>query len=46
MNREMQYDGIVLESWSRWVAYGILNDPDKRNMVGNHILGLSSVLEL
>ncbi|KAG5607048.1 hypothetical protein H5410_028540, partial [Solanum commersonii] len=21
--KEMEYDGIVLESWSRWVAYGI-----------------------
>ena len=31
--REMDYDGIVLESWSRWAAYGILHDPDMRNMV-------------
>jgi len=31
--REMGYDGIVLESWSRWVAYGILRDPDMRNLV-------------
>lgn len=31
--REMRYDGIVLESWSRWAAYGILHDPEMRNMV-------------
>lgn len=31
--REMDYDGIVLESWSRWAAYGILHDPVMRNMV-------------
>ncbi|RAL54203.1 unnamed protein product [Cuscuta campestris] len=30
--KEMEYDGIVLESWSRWAAYGILHDPDIRNM--------------
>ncbi|XP_060964379.1 uncharacterized protein LOC115704303 [Cannabis sativa] len=29
--KEMGYDGIVLESWSRWAAYGILNDPSMRN---------------
>lgn len=33
MSREMEYDGIVLESWSRWAAYGILSDPDMRNKV-------------
>lgn len=32
----MEYDGIVLESWSRWAAYGILHDPDMRNMVNNY----------
>ncbi|CAI0469915.1 unnamed protein product [Linum tenue] len=30
---EMEFDGIVLESWSRWAAYGILHDPDMRNKV-------------
>ncbi|GLU00795.1 hypothetical protein SLE2022_181390 [Rubroshorea leprosula] len=35
--KEMQYDGIVLESWSRWAAYGILHDSDKRNMALNFI---------
>lgn len=29
--KEMEYDGIVLESWSRWAAYGILHDPEMRN---------------
>ncbi|CAN0899115.1 Chitinase domain-containing protein 1 [Linum grandiflorum] len=28
---EMEYDGIVLESWSRWAGYGVLHDPDMRN---------------
>lgn len=31
--REMGYDGIVLESWSRWAGYGILRDPELRNLV-------------
>ncbi|KAJ4837290.1 hypothetical protein Tsubulata_026364 [Turnera subulata] len=31
--KEMQYDGIVLESWSRWAAYGILHDSQMRNKV-------------
>lgn len=30
--REMGYDGVVLESWSRWMAY--LHDPDLRALVG------------
>ncbi|XP_054782959.1 uncharacterized protein LOC129290263 [Prosopis cineraria] len=30
--KEMGYDGIVLESWSRWVAYGILHEPNMRNL--------------
>ncbi|KAM3344596.1 chitinase domain-containing protein 1 [Capsicum galapagoense] len=30
--KEMEYDGIVLESWSRWVAYGILHNSDMRNL--------------
>ncbi|XP_010266473.1 PREDICTED: chitinase domain-containing protein 1 [Nelumbo nucifera] len=29
--KEMGYDGIVLESWSRWAAYGVLHDPDMRS---------------
>ena len=31
--RDMGYDGIVLEAWSRWAAYGILHDPEMRNLV-------------
>ncbi|GLT84745.1 hypothetical protein SLE2022_029600 [Rubroshorea leprosula] len=42
--KEMQYDGIVLESWSRWAAYGILNDPDKRNMALNFVRQLGHAL--
>lgn len=30
--KEMGYDGIVLESWSRWAAYGVLHDPEMRYM--------------
>ena len=33
MFRDMGYDGIVLEAWSRWAAYGILHDPEMRNSV-------------
>ena len=38
VNREMGYDGIVLESWSRWAAYGVLNDPDMRSMVISNLI--------
>ncbi|KAG6786852.1 hypothetical protein POTOM_008469 [Populus tomentosa] len=31
LSAEMEYDGIVLESWSRWAAYGALHDPEMRN---------------
>ena len=31
--REMDYDGIVLESWSRWANYGVLHNPEMRKMV-------------
>ncbi|KAG5538244.1 hypothetical protein RHGRI_018988 [Rhododendron griersonianum] len=31
--KEMEYDGIVLESWSRWAGYGVLQDPAMRDMV-------------
>ncbi|KAG0492117.1 hypothetical protein HPP92_005219 [Vanilla planifolia] len=30
--KELEYDGIVLESWSRWAHYGVLHDPDMRRM--------------
>lgn len=38
MLREMGYDGIVLESWSRWAAYGILHDPNMRSLVSFNLL--------
>ncbi|KAL4567015.1 hypothetical protein LXL04_022585 [Taraxacum kok-saghyz] len=30
--KEMGFDGIVLESWSRWAAYGVLHDPHMRKL--------------
>ncbi|XVF73045.1 hypothetical protein PTKIN_Ptkin12aG0169900 [Pterospermum kingtungense] len=42
--KEMEYDGIVLESWSRWAAYGILHDPSLRNMALNFIKQLGRSL--
>ncbi|KAL5222337.1 hypothetical protein ABZP36_027050 [Zizania latifolia] len=30
--RDKGYDGVVLESWSRWAVYGVLDDPKLRNM--------------
>lgn len=42
--REMEYDGIVLESWSRWAAYGILHDPEVRNMALQFIKQLGDAL--
>jgi hypothetical protein len=29
----MEYDGTVLEPWSRWAAYGVFHDPEMRNKV-------------
>ncbi|XP_010913890.1 uncharacterized protein [Elaeis guineensis] len=42
--KEMGYDGIVLESWSRWAAYGVLNDPDMRSMALQFIKQLGKAL--
>ncbi|RVX10121.1 Chitinase domain-containing protein 1 [Vitis vinifera] len=42
--KEMDYDGIVLESWSRWAAYGILHDPVMRNMALQFIKQLGQAL--
>ncbi|GAV84329.1 Glyco_hydro_18 domain-containing protein [Cephalotus follicularis] len=42
--KEMEYDGIVLESWSRWTAYGILHDPDMRNLALQFIKQLGHAL--
>ncbi|KAH7651585.1 Glycoside hydrolase protein [Dioscorea alata] len=41
---EMGYDGIVLESWSRWAAYGVLQDPDMRLMALKFIKHLGEAL--
>ncbi|XP_077251268.1 glycosyl hydrolase superfamily protein [Tasmannia lanceolata] len=42
--KDMGYDGIVLESWSRWAAYGVLHDPDLRNVALHFIEQLGQVL--
>lgn len=47
MFREMGYDGIVLESWSRWAGYGILHDPNMRSLVSiNLFCSLDSKISL
>lgn len=42
--KEMKYDGIVLESWSRWAAFGVLHDPDMRKMALQFIKQLGDAL--
>ncbi|KAJ6797452.1 chitinase domain-containing protein 1 [Iris pallida] len=42
--KNMGYDGIVLESWSRWAAYGVLHDPDMRRMALQFIKQLGKAL--
>ncbi|KZV57675.1 hypothetical protein F511_03135 [Dorcoceras hygrometricum] len=42
--REMEFDGIVLESWSRWAAYGVLHDPDMRSMALRFIRQLGQAM--
>ncbi|XP_078168862.1 glycosyl hydrolase superfamily protein [Carex rostrata] len=42
--REMGFDGIVLESWSTWAAYGVLNDPELRTMALNFIKQLGEAM--
>ncbi|WCJ22392.1 Chitinase domain-containing protein 1 [Euphorbia peplus] len=42
--KEMGYDGIVLESWSRWAAYGVLHDPGLRNKALQFIKQLGHAL--
>ncbi|KAI3449260.1 hypothetical protein Pfo_005925 [Paulownia fortunei] len=42
--KEMEYDGIVLESWSRWAAYGVLHDPDIRNVALQFIIQLGQAM--
>ncbi|XP_071685727.1 uncharacterized protein [Rutidosis leptorrhynchoides] len=42
--KEMDFDGIVLESWSRWAAYGVLNDPHMRNLALQFIKKLGQTM--
>ncbi|CAN4097394.1 unnamed protein product [Withania somnifera] len=42
--KEMEYDGIVLESWSRWIAYGILHNSDMRNLALQFIKQLGKAM--
>lgn len=42
--KDMGYDGIVLESWSRWAAYGMLQDSDMRDMALQFVKELSIAL--
>ncbi|XP_073277215.1 uncharacterized protein [Primulina huaijiensis] len=42
--KEMEFDGIVLESWSTWAAYGVLHDPDMRNMALRFIRRLGQAM--
>lgn len=41
----MGYDGIVLESWSRWAGYGVLHDPELRIMVNATLASFLCYLE-
>lgn len=40
----MAYDGIVLESWSRWAHYGVLHDPEMRKMALEFIKRLGQAM--
>ncbi|XP_073156028.1 uncharacterized protein [Henckelia pumila] len=42
--KEMEFDGIVLESWSSWAAYGVLHDPDMRSMALRFIRQLGQAM--
>ncbi|KAK9049481.1 hypothetical protein SSX86_031550 [Deinandra increscens subsp. villosa] len=42
--KEMNFDGIVLESWSRWAAYGVLHDPHMRNLALQFIKKLGQAM--
>uniref|UniRef100_A0A453F2F8 Uncharacterized protein n=1 Tax=Aegilops tauschii subsp. strangulata TaxID=200361 RepID=A0A453F2F8_AEGTS len=41
--RDKGYDGVVLESWSRWAAYGVLDDPELRQLVVVVVLLLEEI---
>lgn len=42
--RDKGYDGIVLESWSRWAIYGVLDDPELRYMALQFVKQLGEAL--
>ncbi|CAO2204057.1 unnamed protein product [Urochloa humidicola] len=42
--RNKGYNGIVLESWSRWAAYGVLDDPELRYMALQFVKELGEAL--
>lgn len=42
--KEMGFDGVVLEAWSQWAAYGILKDPNLREMALQLVQELGSML--
>ncbi|KAM0912691.1 hypothetical protein ACQ4PT_012656 [Festuca glaucescens] len=42
--RDKGYDGIVLESWSRWAAYGVLDDPKLRKLALQFVKQLGEAL--
>ncbi|KAJ1284362.1 hypothetical protein BS78_03G197800 [Paspalum vaginatum] len=42
--RDKGYDGIVLESWSRWAIYGVLDDSELRYMALQFVKQLGEAL--
>ncbi|CAO2835505.1 unnamed protein product [Amaranthus hypochondriacus] len=42
--KDMDYDGVVLESWSRWAAYGVLHDPSLRKLAVQFVKQLADAL--
>ncbi|XP_057532477.1 uncharacterized protein LOC130810430 isoform X2 [Amaranthus tricolor] len=42
--KDMDYDGVVLESWSRWAAYGVLHDPSLRKLAVQFVKQLTDAL--
>ncbi len=44
VNRDKGYDGVVLESWSRWAVYGVLDDSELRNRVSHLPLSIINFL--
>ncbi|CAA6661046.1 unnamed protein product [Spirodela intermedia] len=42
--KEMGYDGVVLESWSRWAMHGVLHDVDMRRRALEFVKELATTL--